>query len=91
VAVGGRARPDLGAEAPVPAVHHRQRQVGRRGPGIELGKPAWFAAGHVALQPQGNKCLGLTRFLPVCRAPVGGLAKLPLLIQRAGPDTGKLL
>lgn len=22
------------------------------------------------------------------RAPVGGLAKLPLLIQRAGPDTG---
>lgn len=22
------------------------------------------------------------------RAPVGGLGKLPLLIQRAGPDTG---
>lgn len=26
-----------------------------------------------------------------CRAPVGGLGKLPLLIQRAGPDSGWLL
>ena len=65
MAVGGRARPDPGAEAPVSAVHHRQRQVGRRGHALSDGH-AWFVAGphgaaaqrhEIALSNAASACL----------------------------------
>lgn len=115
VVLGGAAGAAAGAEAPVPALHHRQRQV-RALPCLAAPGLQWRAGcdGEARWQPQpwlhcgsawnalqlkcarahfsawGDSCMLFPAVLPR-RAPVGGLEKLPILIQRAGPDTNREL
>ena len=70
MAVGGRAWSHAGAETPVPAVHHWQRQVGRRGHAAQLsweaGKKACMALSLATWRGspgQDKTCLGLCRRL----------------------------